>query len=61
MFQRQELCISLCHLRVPVISESHNPDPYMGQDFLKEDLAKAQRVSILIYLFKKFCFSGFFK
>ena len=32
LFQRWEQCISPCHLRVSVISESHNPDPYMDQD-----------------------------
>lgn len=40
-----------------MISESHNTDPYTDL-FLQEDLAKAQRFSVLIYLFKFFAFFG---
>ena len=43
VFQRWEQCISPCHLRVSVISESHNPDPYMDQDSFWKTKARLVR------------------
>ena len=52
IFQRWEQCISPCHLRVSVISESHNPDPYMDQESFwktKAHLVKGVVFPVVMY------------